>query len=126
VHFSSYLPGDTLARPKAIGTKKFLTGTKKYLRNEAGTRYIQCQVQKCTTTERVQLTRNLTELTLSEMPLTISVPEAGRKYFGLSRNASYAAAERGEIPVVKIGKLLRVPVRALEQLLNNPQGKDVA
>lgn len=60
----------------------------------------------------------LTELTLSEMPLTISVPEAGRKYFGLSRNASYAAAERGEIPVVKIGKLLRVPVRALEAMLD--------
>jgi hypothetical protein len=52
------------------------------------------------------------------MPLTISVPEAGRKYFGLSRNASYAAAERGDIPVIKVGKLLRVPVRALEEMLN--------
>jgi len=29
--------------------------------------------------------------------LTISVPEAGRRYFGLSRNGSYAAAVRGEI-----------------------------
>jgi Helix-turn-helix domain len=53
-----------------------------------------------------------------EGPLTISVPEAGRKYFGLSRNGSYDAAERGEIPVIKIGRLLRVPVRALEAMLD--------
>jgi excisionase family DNA binding protein len=52
-----------------------------------------------------------------EIPLTISVPEAGRKYFGLSRNGSYMAAARGEIPTVRIGRLLRVPVRALERLL---------
>jgi len=26
---------------------------------------------------------------------TLPVPEAGRKYFGLGRNASYAAAKRG-------------------------------
>jgi hypothetical protein len=51
------------------------------------------------------------------MPLTISVPEAGQKYFGLSRNGSYAAANRGEIPTIRVGKLLRVPVVAMEQLL---------
>jgi hypothetical protein len=51
-------------------------------------------------------------------PMTISVPEAGRTYFGLSRNAAYAAAKRGDFPTIKIGKLLRVPVRALEQKLN--------
>ena len=50
--------------------------------------------------------------------LTISVPEAGRRFLGLSRNGSYAAASRGEIPVIKIGRLLRVPVRALEQMLD--------
>jgi excisionase family DNA binding protein len=47
---------------------------------------------------------------------TISVPEAGR-WLGLSRNAAYAAAERGEIPTIRIGKLLRVPVVALERKL---------
>jgi len=52
------------------------------------------------------------------VPLTLSVPEAGKRYFGLSRNASYDAAARGEIPVVKIGRLLRVPVRALERMLD--------
>jgi Helix-turn-helix domain len=54
-----------------------------------------------------------------ETPLTISVPEAGKKYFGLSRNGSYDAAERGDIPTIKIGRLLRVPVRALEAMLDS-------
>ena len=54
----------------------------------------------------------------NDTELTISVPEAGRRYFGLSRNGSYAAAERGEIPAVRIGRLLRVPVRALEAKLD--------
>jgi Helix-turn-helix domain len=54
-----------------------------------------------------------------ETPLTISVPEAGRRYFGLCRNAAYDAAARGEIPTIKIGRLLRVPVRALERILDH-------
>ncbi len=49
---------------------------------------------------------------------TISVPEAGKRYFNLSRNAAYAAAERGEIPTIRIGRLLRVPIRALERMLD--------
>jgi hypothetical protein len=40
-------------------------------------------------------------------PLTISVPEAGERYFGLCRNAAYNAAARGEIPTIRIGRLLR-------------------
>jgi len=64
-----------------------------------------------------------------EKPLTISVPEAGKVYYGLSRNGSYAAAERGEIPVIRIGRLLRVPVRAMERKLDNaskPGGTEAA
>ena len=53
-----------------------------------------------------------------EMPLTLSVPEAGKRYFGLGRNSAYDAAARGEIPTIKIGRLLRVPVRALERMLD--------
>jgi hypothetical protein len=51
---------------------------------------------------------------------TMSVPEAGREFFGLSRNASYKAAQRGEIPTVRIGRLLRVPLVALERKLAEP------
>lgn len=42
-------------------------------------------------------------------PLTISVPEAGEEV-GIGRSAAYAAAKRGEIPTIRIGNLLRVPV----------------
>ncbi len=49
---------------------------------------------------------------------TLSVPEAGRVYFDLGKNASYNAAKRGEIPVLKIGGRLRVPVVALERMLD--------
>jgi hypothetical protein len=41
-----------------------------------------------------------------ETPLTISVPAAGKKYFGLSRNGAYDAAARGDIPTIRIGRLL--------------------
>jgi hypothetical protein len=56
----------------------------------------------------------------------MSVPEAGKRYFGLSRNGSYAAAERGEIPTIKIGRLLKVPVKALEQMLEHPNKTEAA
>ena len=55
---------------------------------------------------------------IQEAPLTISVPEAGEKYFGLCRNAAYDAAARGEIPTIRIGRLLRVPVRLMERMLD--------
>ena len=52
-----------------------------------------------------------------EQEKTLSVPAAGRRYFGLGKNASYEAAKRGEIPVIKIGSRLRVPILALERML---------
>jgi hypothetical protein len=52
-----------------------------------------------------------------ERPKTISVPEAGRRYFELAKNASYEAARRGDIPVIRIGGRLRVPVVAVERML---------
>ena len=52
-------------------------------------------------------------------PMTLTVPEAGERYFGLSRNSSYAAAQRGEIPTIKIGGRIRVPIIALERMLEN-------
>jgi hypothetical protein len=50
-------------------------------------------------------------------PKTLTVPEAGRRYFSLGRNASYEAARRGDLPVIRIGRLLRVPVIAIERML---------
>jgi hypothetical protein len=41
-------------------------------------------------------------------PLTLSIPAAGAMA-GLGRNASYAAARRGEIPVMGFGGKRRVP-----------------
>jgi hypothetical protein len=52
-----------------------------------------------------------------DAPKTLSVPEAGRQYFDLGKNASYEAARRGELPVIKIGSRLRVPIAALERML---------
>jgi len=45
--------------------------------------------------------------------LAISVPEAGRR-LGIGSSAAYAAAASGQLPVVRIGGLLRV---ALERKL---------
>jgi hypothetical protein len=48
---------------------------------------------------------------------TASVPDVGRVCYGLCRNASYDAADRGEIPTIKIGRLLKVPTAALRAKL---------
>ena len=48
---------------------------------------------------------------------TADVPNVGRICYGLCRNASYAAARRGEIPTIKIGSLLKVPTAALRRQL---------
>jgi excisionase family DNA binding protein len=47
---------------------------------------------------------------------TYSVQEAG-KMAGLGRNASYEAVKRGDIPVIRLGKLLRVPAAAWDRKL---------
>jgi hypothetical protein len=47
---------------------------------------------------------------------TTTVPLAGEA-LGLSRNAAYDAAKRGEIPTLRFGKRLVVPTAALRQML---------
>ena len=54
---------------------------------------------------------------------TLSVPEAGRDYFGLERQAAYRAARAGQLPVVKIGRRMRVPIEALEMMLKQAGAK---
>lgn len=48
--------------------------------------------------------------------LCISVPEAAR-LLGLGRNSVYEAVRRGEVPAVRVGRRLVVPIRALEEWL---------
>ena len=48
--------------------------------------------------------------------LTLTVPEAGR-VLGVGRNAAYQAARTGDIPTVRIGKRILVPVAALGRML---------
>ena len=48
---------------------------------------------------------------------TMSVPEAGREYLDLGRDASYQAARRGELPVIRIGARMRVPRVAMERMM---------
>jgi len=48
--------------------------------------------------------------------LTCTVPEAG-EVLGIGRDAAYAAAGRGEIPTLRLGHRLVVPVPRLLQML---------
>ena len=48
--------------------------------------------------------------------LGVSVPCAGRA-IGLARNAAYKAAKRKELPTIRIGRRLVVPVEALKGML---------
>jgi excisionase family DNA binding protein len=54
---------------------------------------------------------------MTEICKVLTVPEAGAQ-LGLGRNASYEAAKRGDIPTIRLGKLLRVPKAALDRLLD--------
>ncbi len=53
----------------------------------------------------------------AKIPKTMSVPEAGERYFGLSRNGSYEAARRGDIPTIQVGRLKRVSVAVMERIV---------
>ena len=46
---------------------------------------------------------------------TISVPDAGKLFYGLARQASYEAAKRGDIPTIKVGGRILVPVAAVAE-----------
>ena len=47
---------------------------------------------------------------------TLTVDEAALR-LGIGRNAAYDAVKRGEIPSIRIGRRLLVPVAALERML---------
>jgi hypothetical protein len=51
---------------------------------------------------------------------TMSVPEAGWLYYGIGQTASYDAARAGTIPTIRVGRLLRVPRRLMEERMRQP------
>jgi len=55
-----------------------------------------------------------------EDKLTLSVEETA-KLLGIGRNLCYERVKTGEIPVIRIGRRLLVPRRALEKLLEEPK-----
>jgi hypothetical protein len=68
------------------------------------------------TTLRVRKGRSMGEQSKTA-PLTMAVTHAG-KLIGLSRNASYEAVRRGEIPTIRIGRRIFVPVAAFHRMLD--------
>ena len=48
--------------------------------------------------------------------LTLTVPEAAKR-LGIGKNLAYEAIQRGEIPSIRVGHRLLVPLSALERLL---------
>ena len=48
---------------------------------------------------------------------TLSVPNAGAVFYGLSRNGSYEAAKRGDLPTIRIGRKIVVPVAPIAERL---------
>jgi hypothetical protein len=57
---------------------------------------------------------------------TMSVPQAGKYYFNLGRNASYQAAKCGQIPTIKILNRIRAIVAELDRMVGIGQSDDAA
>lgn len=51
--------------------------------------------------------------------LTCTVSEAA-ELLGIGRGSAYEAARSGQLPVVRIGRRLLVPLSALEKILDRP------
>jgi excisionase family DNA binding protein len=48
---------------------------------------------------------------------TMTVEEAGKVYFGVSRATAYKLANSGQLPIIRMGRLVRVSVPAMERML---------
>jgi excisionase family DNA binding protein len=49
---------------------------------------------------------------------TVTIEEAGQM-LGISRSLAYVAARRGELPTLRLGRRLLVPLPAIERLLGD-------
>jgi excisionase family DNA binding protein len=61
--------------------------------------------------------RCASESRLAGLPEVMSIDQVAR-YLGIGRNTAYAAAARGEIKTISIGRRKLVPRLALERLLS--------
>ena len=64
---------------------------------------------------------------LAELPIVLTIEEAAG-VLRIGRTAAYEAARRGDLPVVRVGRSLRVPRHRLEAMLGiqddaSPAGK---
>jgi excisionase family DNA binding protein len=50
--------------------------------------------------------------------ITLTVEEAGTR-LGISRTLAYELVRRGEIPSIRLGRRVLVPIRALERLVKS-------
>jgi excisionase family DNA binding protein len=56
-------------------------------------------------------------VTINDYPDFLTVEQA-REILGLGKNTIYEALKRGDIPSVRIGRLIRVSKKALEETMN--------
>jgi hypothetical protein len=65
-------------------------------------------------TKSTEATQSMSKKSITEeLPWTQSVPECGRQFLGLGRDASYKAARAGLIPTIAAGRKLRALPRIL-------------
>jgi len=58
---------------------------------------------------------------MNETRSTVSVEEAAR-ILGISRGLAYQMVHQGKMPVLRFGRRMVVPKRAIERLLEEPRG----
>jgi excisionase family DNA binding protein len=58
---------------------------------------------------------------MADEHVVLTVEETARM-LRIGRSAAYAAVHAGEIPAIRVGRKLRVPRRALEEMLSNGNG----
>lgn len=59
-----------------------------------------------------------------DRPMYVSIPTVA-KYLNISRVHAYNLAEKGEMPAIRLGGALRVPIRWLESLSAEPEPDSV-
>ena len=56
--------------------------------------------------------------------LTLTVPETAKR-LGIGKNLAYDAIQRGEIPSIRVGHRLLVPVAALEAMMRQAGSDEI-